>query len=290
MFRQAIAIARDFTLPVIMSRKPVEGRCEASIASAVVVNDEGWVVTAGHVLEIFAAMAEDEKKTRQAEIAIANAQSAATNRHEKRRLERAGPKINKAATDRYSFALGNLPVGVRMVDPQIVIPAADLGLARLEPFDPAWIPRYPVFKDPSKGVEPGVSLCKLGFPFHAVEPTWNAALGAFELPQDLQLALFPMDGILTRHVLVSLPDGAPKPPFQLQFLETSTPGLKGQSGGPTFDVNGTIWAIQSSTAHLHLGFAPSVPGGKNGEKEHQFLNVGYGVHLIPFHQPLTILA
>lgn len=38
------------------------------------------------------------------------------------------------------------------------------------------------------------------------------------------------------------------------FIETSTPRLRGQSGGPIFDVNGAIWAIQSQTHHLKLGF------------------------------------
>jgi hypothetical protein len=65
-------------------------------------------------------------------------------------------------------------------------------------------------------------------------------------------------------------------------LETSSPGLKGQSGGPIVDTRGVVWGIQSKTANLSLGFDPTVPsedGKKQGSrKEHQFLNVGWAAH------------
>jgi hypothetical protein len=60
------------------------------------------------------------------------------------------------------------------------------------------------------------------------------------------------------------------------FLETSSPGLGGQSGGPIFDEHGTIWAIQSRTIHLELGFSPSVTTNGRTTVEHQFLNLGLG--------------
>ena len=66
--------------------------------------------------------------------------------------------------------------------------------------------------------------------------------------------------------------------YTIGFLETSSPGLMGQSGGPIFDVRGTVWSIQSRTMHLPLGFNPPVPNATRGEVEHQFLNVGWGTH------------
>jgi len=72
-------------------------------------------------------------------------------------------------------------------------------------------------------------------------------------------------------------------PFPIKYIETSSPGLKGQSGGPMFDVNGVVWAIQAKTLNLPLGFDAQVPG-KKGQTEHQFLNVGIGVH------PSTLLG
>jgi len=37
-------------------------------------------------------------------------------------------------------------------------------------------------------------------------------------------------------------------------IEISTPGLKGQSGGPLFNSEGIVYGMQFSTKHLHLGF------------------------------------
>ena len=139
--------------------------------------------------------------------------------------------------------------------------------------------RYPVFKDPSKGFEVGTSLCKLGFPFHSITPTWNPTTDMFELPPEaVPLPRFPIEGIFTR--IVGVPGaGASALNYPLLLLETSSPGLKGQSGGPIFDAKGSIWAIQCITAHYQLGFSPPVPGGAKDQKEHQFLNVGLGTHV-----------
>ena len=70
-----------------------------------------------------------------------------------------------------------------------------------------------------------------------------------------------------------------KPPhenYQRSFLETSSPGLRGQSGGPIVDTEGTIWAIQSRTIHLPLGFNAKLEKDGREVEEHQFLNVGMG--------------
>lgn len=63
------------------------------------------------------------------------------------------------------------------------------------------------------------------------------------------------------------------------FIETSTPRLRGQSGGPIFDVNAAIWAIQSQTHHLRLGLGDNQKHSKEVEHlKNQYLNVGWGTH------------
>ena len=66
---------------------------------------------------------------------------------------------------------------------------------------------------------------------------------------------------------------------QAKFIETSTPGLRGQSGGPIFDRHGHVWAMQSKTQSLPLGFAPEVIEGTRKTVEHQFMHVGWGAHV-----------
>ena len=67
-------------------------------------------------------------------------------------------------------------------------------------------------------------------------------------------------------------------------LELSTPGLKGQSGGPLFDENGIVYGVQSTTEHLHLGFdmikEKMIIGGRETIVNNQpFLHVGRCVYV-----------
>jgi len=278
MFAAAYSQATGFTRPVIMSRRRVDGSCDSGIGSFVVVNNEGWIITAAHIVREYGILTEAKQKVlqfRDAQAAIQNDNSLLSNQKRKR-LRKLGPVDPKGITD-FSFWWGADGIGLKdaMVlgdgtgDP---ILTGDIAVGRLEPFDPASIPNYPQFKDASKPIASGTSLCRLGFPFHGITPTF--ANGNFTLPPGtFPLVFFPNEGILTR-VLVMNPD----PANFVAFIETSSPGLMGQSGGPIFDQHGTVWGIQSHTSSLPLGFSPPTPGGKPGEKEHQFLNIGRGAH------------
>src|SRR5450631_296262 len=59
MFRKANAATRNFTWPIVLSTRNVSGVCSSSIATFVVINDGGWVVTAAHVLKAFDDAAKD---------------------------------------------------------------------------------------------------------------------------------------------------------------------------------------------------------------------------------------
>ena len=52
MFSKAVPLAAGFTRPVVISSRTTEGVCAASIGTYVVVNREGWILTAGHLLDI----------------------------------------------------------------------------------------------------------------------------------------------------------------------------------------------------------------------------------------------
>ena len=89
--------------------------------------------------------------------------------------------------------------------------------------------------------------------------------------------------MLTRfeEVVVVDANGNPLPPpkYPLRYLETSSPGLRGQSGGPTFDEKGAIWALQAQTVTYPLDLeAPKAALRVREHIEHQFLNVGRGIH------------
>jgi hypothetical protein len=96
---------------------------------------------------------------------------------------------------------------------------------------------------------------------------------AQELSVSLVKKVFVNEGILSRmqHMIMIDPAGKllPPPPFPLSMIETSSAGILGQSGGPIFDKNGTIWGIQSSINAYQLDLKIPVQ---------QYYHVGVGTH------------
>jgi S1-C subfamily serine protease len=220
---------KEFTVPVVVSQRTNDGAVGCGVGAAVVVNDDGWIVTAAHMLEAAAAYGRGE---------LANVSC-------------------WFGHDGWSVAAWE------------VVPDADLAVGRLDGFRPSHISTYPVFGTGDLG--PGRSLCRLGFPFHAVEAGFDEATGTFQLaPHTLPIPRFPNEGIMTRAINLS----GTGLPYPVSFVETSSPGLRGQSGGPLFDTDGHVWGIQSRTNHLLLGFDPQLDVGGATVTEHQFMNVG----------------
>ena len=278
MFVRAFRLASAFTRPVVISSRTVRGDCRGVVAAFTVVNRDGWVLTAAHILGILRRLEEEADRYRAYRSAVRDMEHARTShdsarKRKLRHLERPAPD-SACGCSAWWGADGAALKDVRLM------PESDLALGRLEPFDPAGVAHYPAFKAPGADYGPGRSLCRLGFPFHEIVPTWDEARGAFILPPEaLPIPLFPIEGMLTRFLLSPPPgasaDGGAR---QGKYLETSSPGLQGQSGGPVFDSDGAVWAIQSHTRHLPLGFRPRAPGEPKGQIAHQFLNVGVGVH------------
>ena len=272
MFRKACALARNFTWPVVISRRSVGGDCTAGIGTCVVINDDGWIVTAGHILAEIDKRTREEQQTRAAETQIRDINADATlDQNERRRRLRAISRPVRQDTDRTSSWFGKDRV---LLVEAYSLNGADLGVGRLAPFDPAWVQHYPEFKSPDKNFEPGASLCCMGFPFHNFAPIWDPTNLTFSLPPEATpLPLFPIEGIFTRTAEIKIVAGPGLPPiptpFPMRMVETSSPGIRGQSGGPIFDTEGRIWGIQSSTTHYPLDF---------GTNEKQYLNVGLGIH------------
>jgi hypothetical protein len=233
MFRNAYETACKYTQPVILFWKTVEGDCGAGIGAIVIINPEGWFVTAAHIVTQALDLARGEGLARQWELqreAIKNDKTISA-KERARKFATTGSLQKKAAI--------RAAAGWGFNNSQVVdlstVPEVDLAVGRLDPFDPSWVTEYPVFKDPTKHFQPGSSLCKLGYPFHDIKPIYDEAANSFSIPPEMSvIPYFPLEGMFTR--TVEVPAGNSK--FPLKFVETSTPGLRGQSGGPTFDPRG----------------------------------------------------
>lgn len=134
-----------------------------------------------------------------------------------------------------------------------------------------------LLKDETK-VRPGRTLCRLGYPFPEFSNyRFNKDTDDIEWSQSGRISTpaFPIDGIITRQVADQ--NG-------IFGIEMSTPGLKGQSGGPLFDTKGIVYGMQSATQHLHLGFDQVnreviSEGIRKRVSNFPFLNVGRCVHV-----------
>jgi len=130
----------------------------------------------------------------------------------------------------------------------ILHPKYDLAIVKFNNYRALHYKDYAVFKKDTTQIRQGEFLCRLGFPF----PEFNnfrynetnddiewTATGIKNSPR------FPIEGMVTRFLAEDA---------KFFGIEMSTPGLRGQSGGPLFNKDGIVYGMQYSTKHLHLGF------------------------------------
>ncbi len=271
MFSEAYQTASQYTSPVIVSTVTTDNIVNCSCGAFVVLNDEGWILTVAHLWDPKRKFDIERPLMLKHKQQISEIEQSGLNEKNKKMKIK---KLNKDSTWITNIAFWWGMDDRRLVD-VIPLEEADLVVGRLEPFNPETISQYPMLKNPEK-IKLGTSLCKLGYPFHEISAIYDAITNNFQLEKStFPIPRFPIEGIYTRNQIVGKSrDGK----YEIKFLETSTPGLRGQSGGPIFDSKGVLWAIQSRTSHIPLGFSPKV--NRNGKEieENQFLNVGLGVH------------
>ena len=266
MFAEACQKAMKFTRPVAVSTRLYDGTLNTDVGAMIVLNSDGWIITAGHMFDSFVKFQTDMKKME--EINNINA-----SRVQNPNAPSSEIKMDKTLITNHSFWWGWDGVRINNV---FVNRQADIAVGKLEPFDPKWIQEYPVFADPNH-MRIGTSLCRGGYPFIKITPEFLQDKKAFRIPAIPSDTLFyPLEGIYSHlENKGRTADGS----CEMKYIETSSPGLKGQSGGPIFDVNGHIYGMQVITDHRQLGFHPTAE--LDGQKyiENQFMNIGVGVHV-----------
>ena len=227
------------------------GRLKVSLGAGIVINDGGCLLTAGHILQ------------RIAKIATEAAQPS---------NKRSGKGPDSAT--HYTIIIG-VPNAVVTPGRVTTDPELDLGTVKLTGYSAPAGHVYPRFR--TDEVEQGELLCRGGYPFvNSIKPHWTQANG-FSFTNLFPTPFFVNEALVSR--FGALPSGG-------RWIETSSPGLGGQSGGPLVDVNSLICGIQVNTEHYPLGF--------RGAGRNQTLNVGRAVdvssvrsHLdsqgIPYH-------
>lgn len=266
MFSEACQKAMAYTRPVAVSTRLYDGTLHTDIGSMMIINDKGWMITAAHLFDSFFKFQNDMKKMEE----INNINS---DRAQVQGAPSSEIKMDKTMITNHSFWWGwdNVRVVNAMINRQ-----ADVAVGKLEPFSPDMVKEYPVFVDPDH-MRIGTSLCRGGYPFINITPDFIESAKAFKIPKiPAERFFYPNEGILTHFENKGKSaDGS----CTLRYIETSSPGLKGQSGAPIFDRNGLVYGMQIFTEHRATGFHPMAELDGQKYLENQFMNIGVGSHV-----------
>ncbi len=155
MFTKALAKASHFTLPVVISNRLGSGECASAVGACVAVNRDGWVLTVAHLIKEIERQQKSVLKHRSHDKDIRKFETdiAADKLFRKKGVRTFHTPSDKTVKN-HSVWWGR--DGAQLHD-LTILPAADLALGRLEPFDPDSVAHYPVFKKPDANYAPGRS-------------------------------------------------------------------------------------------------------------------------------------
>ena len=210
---------------------------DCGIGGLIIINEEGWFITAGHILKDIRGL--DEQVTD-------------TNPKNQRKRNHVIDYVAIIGTT--GAQLGNA----------VIYEGIDFGIGKLKGYTHPPEYSFPTFR--TREIGPGEILCRIGYPFIDDRlPTWSKEKGFF-FSNLFPLPMFVNEAMVSRFANLNMGTNQ-----NYQWIETSSPGLKGQSGGPLVDPNGYICGIQVNTHHYPLGF--------QGAGRNQVLNVGRAVHV-----------
>lgn len=277
MFVEAIKKTSEFTRPIHMiTREYGSDMVIPGAATLFFVNELGVAITCKHVAEIIAKADNVNNQYSQ----FRNEKGSLQKKHYKTKLK----EIEKRYYYQSNITIQIKSIFVNCVDKfdrlEILLhPTYDLAVVKFIGYANLSYQNYAVFQKDETVIQQGKSLCRIGYPFPEFNNyKYNSDTDDIEWLADGRNATpsFPIDGIITRFILNG--DG------EKSGIEISTPGLRGQSGGPLFDKKGRIFGMQSSTHHLHLGFDIKEKEIMEGSKKkkvsnHPFLHLGNCVHV-----------
>jgi hypothetical protein len=275
MFVNAIKAVAEFTRPVLfISRYYGSTEIQPGLATLFFVNADGWALTCRHVVQEVAAeqAIASRRAAFEAEMVAAKGKLSRTAR--KKIEAKHGLAPGGVFEHRVNFGFG---VSGPINWTYHLHPTYDVALLHFQGFSTTWCSAFPTFGMNGGDLQPGKTICRLGYPFpeftnFAYDPksdtiNWTNS-GSANVPP------FPIDGLLSRLVL----DGS-----KIAGFELTTPGLRGQSGGPAFDTDATIWGMQWQTCHLDLNFDVEQNVSRQGKPKkitsYPFLHAGRCVHV-----------
>jgi len=277
MFEAAIELASQYTRPIYsIARTYGSTRIIPGAATLFFVNATGDALTCRHVAEQLSAAGGIIERYTQFRRELREQAGKKKRRQAEKELERRyGYNVDTTIELRHRFMnCIEGPLDLSFVSHKTL----DVALIHFRGFHRLLCSQFPLFAKDGGQLKQGKAVCRLGFPFVEFSNyQYNAETDSMEWTTEgrVDTPQFPIEGMVTRHVVS--PDGV------MAGFELSTPGLRGQSGGPAFDRNGVVWGMQCATNHLDLDFDVDQEVRRAGHtrriRESAFLHVGHCIHL-----------
>jgi hypothetical protein len=182
MFANAFKLAAGYTYPVVFARRHFDRTTEWGCAAFIVLNEQGWIATAAHLLEAEDALQRSCREIAERSAKIMGIRQNPRLSYKEKRLRISRLKSNPKWVTDVTFRWGQ--EGTRLKEVRL-LPEADLAVGRLTPFDPDKFRPFPVVKDPAM-LDVGTTLCKLGYPFQRVKVSYDETGGEFRLATGAQ--------------------------------------------------------------------------------------------------------
>jgi hypothetical protein len=277
MFVKAIQTVAKYTRPIhSISRNYKSTLIVPGTATLFFINSDGWALTCKHVVKQLTAAEVLKGK-------VDEFQNELTSRRGTQKDKSLIKELEKKYGYKKNAPFELLNRFMNCIDGEFSIQTIshkkyDIALIKFKKYNRLLCDTFPIFPSDTSSLLSGKMLCRFGFPFpeftnfvyddKADRINWTKT-GKDTTPY------FPLEGMVTRRLL----DDEGK----VFAFEISTPGLRGQSGGPVFDIEGKVWGMQFATRHLDLDFDVNQELIRNGVKKRitdsVFLHVGFCIHI-----------
>lgn len=277
MFTTAIETVANFTRPIHSILRTYGGKQVIPSSSTLFfVNDQGYAITCKHVVELLLSSENINQQFTQFKIERGHLINDGKFKQHIRGLElkyKYNPDSFVEVRNNFLDCIDSMSGFTCHVHPTY-----DLAILKFNDFNRIMYTGHARFLKDGADIKQGKMLCRLGFPFpEFTNFRYNEAADQIEWTQEgvVQSPRFPLEGMVTRF----LGDAS-----GVIGIELSTPGLKGQSGGPLFDQNGVVYGMQFSTKHLHLGFDlidKEIMVNNRAKKvtDYSFIHLGQCIHV-----------
>ena len=278
MFENAIEAVANYTRPIntiirtYSGKQIIPGSCTLFF-----VNNNGYAITCKHIIDLLAS----SDKINAAYVEFKKERDALP-KDGKYKMRLKGLEMKYKYNDDSVVQIKNNFVDC--VDTMSgytchVHPVYDLAILKFNDFNSLHYTEHATFLKDGASIKQGNFLCRLGFPFpEFTNFKYNESTDDIEwTTTGIQTSpRFPIEGMVTRFLADE--------DRVLSGIELSTPGLRGQSGGPLFNDKGTVYGMQFSTKHLHLGFdfidkEIMVDNKLKKISDYSFIHLGQCVHV-----------